>query len=271
MNIPSRREFLTSAVAATLASGCKTDQTKADRTETDKTHLPLVVDVIGPMAFQWCGNEFELWMPAIDQYPHEAGIMTSVTSFDLLKGDYRMSGPSSSNSKPTVHQTSGGQVYQVKVTDSSAANNKYIHMSLPMPRLIVVLDPVLAAVYPTKAKPQPLTFQLYAVGVRLRYDHAGEPTLHDSQGVSHLVPNGKIPFDAAPGETQLNMLIGYEANDNKDADYQESRESFHQISTLFPPLDLQVEFAPQSASESPNVVSHRGIFRDCRSLVIGVC
>jgi hypothetical protein len=266
MKTSSRREFVTYAAAATLASGYQTDQTKKD-----KTLLPLVVDVIGPMAFRWSGSEFELWMPFIEKYPHQAGIMTSVTSFELPpnKNDYRISGPSSFNGKPELHRTGGGQIFQAKVKETSAPS-RLIKMLFPMPRLIVLLDPVWAKINPRDSA-APSTNELYAVGVRLRYDHAGEPTLYDSKGVSHLVPNGKIPFDPAPGETQLNMLIGYEAYDTTDPSHAESKESFHQISMLFPPLDLQVEFDSQPGGDSFKVIPFSGIFRDCRSPVLCPC
>lgn len=264
ISTPSRREFLAYA-AATLASGCR----NIPRQTRDTKLLPLVVDVVGPMAFRWSGTEFELWMPIIANFRHEAGIMTSLTSFELPKDNYKISGPSSFEGNPTLYQTGDGQVFRTQVTQRSDKES-YIHMSLPKPRHIVVLDPVRAKIYPTSSTP-PSKDEVYATGVRLRYDHAGDPTLHDSKGASDLVTNGRVPFDRAPEETQLNMLIGYEANDSADPNYAESKASFNAVSLLFDKLDLQVEFDSQPMiGPHPVVPPLSGFFRDCRSPVIGV-
>ena len=238
MNTPSRREFFTYAAAATLASALAACQTKKETT----LH-PLVVDVIGPMAFQWSGELFELWMPDLTTEKnlnkpgitkHQAGIMTTVTSFELNEsGDYKITGPSRSKGTPTTYSMPGTQVYQAHV-QGTRAENKYIYMSLPMPRCIVVLDPVQATI----SGSVPRSSGTYAVGVRLFYDHANKPEL--------WYPNGNpvtIPLYASPLEKQTNMLIGYAPYDSADPNDDHAKASFHEVSLLFPPLDLQVEFA----------------------------
>ena len=53
-------------------------------------------------------------------------------------------------------------------------------------------------------------------------------------------PVGDIPFDAAPGELQVNMSIGYAPDDYRDTGHAEAMYAFHQLSILFPDLDLHV-------------------------------
>ncbi len=285
MNKPSRREFFTYAAAATLASGCKTDQTKTneakigqtnpDQSKKDTTLLPLVVDVIGPMAFQWTGTKFELWMPDLSSNKrppgiteHKAGIMTTVTSIELKDGgNYEICGPSNSSVSATTYTPPGAQVYQAQVKETSALNKRYIYMSLPMPSCIVVLDPVPATVYPT-ASPQQKTSGTFAVGVRLFYTQAGEPTL--------CCPNKQkraIPFYASPCEKQTNMEIGYAPIDTRDPNHADSRKAFHEVSRLLG-LDLQVAFDESQPMTQPTsaltMEPFTGRYHDCKSLVIGV-
>ena len=267
MNTPTRREFFTYAVAATLASGCKTDQTKTDQTKKGPTVLSLVVDVIGPMAFRSSGPKFELWMPKVT-YPHQAGIVTSVTGVELPKDDYEITGPSGSTNPGPPYPTGGGQVYPAHVANTSA-QNRFIKMLLPKPNLIVVLEPLSARIYPT-GSPPPSTYELFAVGVQLRYDNANEPILYDSMGVSPLVPGGKIQFDPPPGEVQLHMLIGYAAFDSTDSGHKESKLSFNELSKLFG-LDLQLDFDPAPLSNRFRVKPYYGPLHDCKSCVICVC
>lgn len=280
MNTPSRREFFTYAAAATLASALptqaqsKTDQTKKDTTllpPNDPAALPLVVDVIGPMAFRWSGGKFELWMPDLTTVknlkkpgvtPHQAGIMTTVTSIELKEsGDYKITGPSESSGNPTVYSPQGGQVYETKVKDTSAPT-KYIHMSLPMPHCLVVLDPVGATV----SGSAPKASGIYATGVRLFYDQANKPELWYPDGHSLT-----IPFYASQYEKQTNMLIGYAPYDSADPHHEHAKASFHEVSLLFPPLDLQVDFEPEPKPISAlYAVPAVGRFNDCKSLVIGL-
>src|SRR5262245_13546452 len=110
MLTPSRREFFTYAAAATLASALPASAQTKNQTKTNTTLLPLVVDVIGPMALRWSGALFELWMPDLttkkNQHkpgitPHQAGIMTAVTSIELTEGGtYKITGPSGPQATP---------------------------------------------------------------------------------------------------------------------------------------------------------------------------
>ena len=273
MSTPSRREFFTYAAVATLASALPASaQTKKDQTKKVTKLLPLVVDVIGPMAFRWSGTKFELWMPDLTTKKnlgkagvtqHQAGIMTTVTGSELNEaGDYQITGPSSWAGNPTVYSTNGGQVYEAKVNDTSA-RDRYIKMYLPMPHYIVVLHPVKASIYPTGS--QQKTSGAFAVGVRLFYDQAGKPELVCPKGHSVI-----IPFDASPPETQTNMLIGYAPYDSRDDNHENARASFKEVSLLFPPLDLQVDFGPQAMSSGAFVHPDMGPFHDCKSPVIGL-
>lgn len=256
MNTSSRREFFTYAAGATLVSAIPAlAQTKTDETKNDTATagLPLVVDAIGPMALKWSGTDFELWMPDIDKYPHQAGITTTVTSIVLDKGDYEMIGPSATLAKPKTYALADAKIYQTKVKNTSAPKY-YIKMSLPMPRCIVALHPIAATISDAATKSQ----GKFAVGVRLLYDKAGGPTLKSPDGSSR-----SIEFYAAPCETQTNMQIGY-LSSNVINDENEAKYSFGQISQLFG-LGLQVAFDPQVIKAMT-----KGQRRPCMSPVIGL-
>ncbi len=270
-NAPTRREFFTYAAAATVASALPVSAQTKNQTKTDTTVLPLVVDVIGPMAFRWSEKKFELWMPDLTTpknlkkpgvTQHQAGIMTGVTSMELKEsGNYKLSGPSDSSGNPTVYSPQGCQVYETKVKDTSTPT-KYIYMSLPTPRCVVVLDPVVATI----SGSSPTASGTFAVGVRLFYDQANKPELWYPDG--HSVT---IPFYASPLEKQTNMLIGYAPYDTADPNHDHAKASFHEISLLFPPLDLQVEFDSKPVNNLGQfAIRMGGPLHDCKSPVIGV-
>lgn len=274
MSTPSRREFFTYAAAATLASTLPASaHTKKDESKKDR---PLVVDVVGPMALRWSGENFELWMPDLSsgKNPHEAGIMTPVTSFELLRGNYQITGPSpaAAGSKLTPHGTGGGEIYEGHPSDYSTPN-RYIYMSLPKPYQIVVLDPVPARIYRKASELAKMSSRLYATGVRLLYEKANEPRLVDGKGVASIMPDGKIPFDPDQQEIQLNMLIGYAPYYTNDPDHTDAKNSFNAISKLFG-LDLQVEFDETQLNafirRAGNEKEPIRPFQDCKSLAIGV-
>jgi len=92
MEIPTRREFFRYAVGATLVAELPLEGAEK---RLDVTTMPLVVDLIGPMAFKKGQNVIDVWMPKLGQMgkKHEAGIGTSVTSIELPSGDYVITGP----------------------------------------------------------------------------------------------------------------------------------------------------------------------------------
>jgi hypothetical protein len=260
MNTPSRRKFFTYAAAATLASALPASaQTKKDQTKNDTTSLPLVVDVFGPMVFQWSGSRFHVWMPDLDAgKSHEAGIMTPIMGFELPKGNYQISGTKGSTDKHvTPHSSTHGQIYQTGTSD--APEGYYIHISLPMPFHIGLLHPMPAKIWSNGNKPQ--TDTLYALGLRLFYAKAGAPTLSMVDGTA-LPPgppsDGVIRFDPDhPPEVQVDMSISYlpyNARDPYDAD-----NSFKALAKLLK-LDLQLELLDHHQEAT--------LHRPCRSPVL---
>jgi hypothetical protein len=258
MNTPSRREFFTYAAAATLASALPASaQTKKDQTKNDTTRLPLVVDVFGPMAFQWSGSRFDVWMPDLGK-SHEAGIMTPIVGFELPKGNYQISGTKGFAGKPvTTHLSGNGQIYKTGTSD--APKQYYIHLSLPMPFHIGLLHPMPAKIWSNGNKPQ--TDTLYAVGLRLFYANAGAPTLSMVDGTAlPLGPpsDGVIRFDPdQPPEVQVDMSISYLPYDASVPN--DDRNSFAAVAKLLE-LDLQIEFPAHHQEVTPH--------RPCRSPVL---
>ena len=238
-------------------------QTKTDQSKNDKIQRPLVVDVIGTIAVRWSETSFELWMPDLtgkknrhgeEIRPHQAGISTKVTGFELGKGDYQIVGTESSPELPAEpYPTGKAKIYQCHASDTSAPN-RYIHMLLPVPHCIVVLDPVPAKIYQKKSD-QPDKASSYASGVRLLYGHSGTPSLKDLKDPGSL---REIELDPAPCEKQSNMLVRYTPYDTRDIDHADSQAEFREVSLLFS-LDLQVDFDP---------VHHFGPFIPCASPVL---
>jgi hypothetical protein len=266
MDTPTRRDFLTCAVGTTLASALPVSA----QTPKDARLMPLVVDLIGPMAFRKVKSKqvVEVLLPKLDQAgtEHEAGIGTPVTSIELSKGDYTIAGTPPDSGDPMPYLTSNCKVYQVKPPDNYSAANRYILLTLPMPHYIVALDPVSTEIYKTGSNPTGV-WTLYAVGFRFLYDHAGVPTL--------TPPGRDIPFEPAPGEILLNMSIGY-APYNYDKSHAEAKAAFQALSLLVPNLDLQVEFElPLTAESSPKSNDpklirelHHGPLHNCKAPVI---
>lgn len=223
-------------------------QTKTDQNKNDKIQRSLVVDVVGPIAVRWSETSFELWMPDLTGKknrhqagitPHQAGISTKVTGFELGKGDYQIIGTESSPELPAEpYPTGKGRIYQCHATDTSAPN-RYIHMLLPVPHCIIVLNPVLAKIYQKKSD-QPDQVGSYAAGVRLLYEHSGTPCLKDSKDSK---PLPEIQLDPAPCEKQSNMLISYTPYDTRDTDHADSEAEFREVSLLFS-LDLHIDLEP---------------------------
>jgi hypothetical protein len=205
MNAPSRREFVTYAAAATLGSALP-----ASAQATDK---PLTVDVFGPMAVQWSGSRFDVWMPELDG-THEAGITTPVTSFDLGQGTYDITGTASlSGTIPAPYPPAGRTLYQVP--NAKPPKQYYVKLSLPRPFHIVLLHPVLCKIW-SGSEATPSKSTSYATGLRLLYPRAGAPVLKPPQ------KDKVISFDPAPDEVQMDMMISYvpysymdRANDSK--------------------------------------------------------
>jgi hypothetical protein len=227
---PARRDFLKYTLGATLASALPV---KTAQIRRDITLMPLVVDLIGPMAFKKGSGVIDVWMPKLDgeAKKHEAGMGTSVTSVVLPQNDYVITGPAPYGGDPAIYGISHCTVYAATPNDYSATN-RFIRLTLPMPNSIVALDPVSVRMYPT-GSPASGPYTPCAVGLRFLYDKAGTPTMN---------PGGAIPFDPAPGEAQLNISIGYAPYDYNDTGHAEAKYAFNQLSKLFPNLDLQVDF-----------------------------
>jgi hypothetical protein len=198
MNPPSRREFVTYAAAATLASALPMSAQSTDK--------PLAVDVIGPMAVQWSGSRFCLWMPELvtvtqkgnTHRTHEAGIITPVVSFELPKNNYDINGIDGLVGGTPSLYTGNRTLYQDP--NAKPPQQSYVQMSLPMPFHIVLIQPVLCRIWSEKT-PRPKDPTRYATGLRLLYPKAGSPT---------LVPKVQdISFDPAPDEVQKDMSISY--------------------------------------------------------------
>src|SRR5215475_370451 len=130
MMIPARRDFLRYTMGVAWTSALPIKAALAGR---DTTAMPLVVDLIGPMAFKKCNGVIDVWMPKLTAKKHEAGIGTSVTSKELPQDDYVITGPAPFTGDPKPYTTSQCSIYSTSANDYSA-KNRFIKLTLPMPR-----------------------------------------------------------------------------------------------------------------------------------------
>jgi hypothetical protein len=223
VNAPSRREFVTYAAAATLGSALP-----ASAQTTDK---PLTVDVFGPMAVQWSGSRFDVWMPEL-KVAHEAGIITPVTSFDLGQGSYEITGTASfSGTIPAPYPPAGRTLYQNP--KAKPPKQYYVKLSLPRPFHIVLLNPVLCKIW-SGSDTTPSKSTSYATGLRLLYPRAGAPVLKPPQ------KDKVISFDPAPDEVQMDMSISYVPYNYLATD-NEAEPIFQQLANDLGLENLQIE------------------------------
>jgi hypothetical protein len=263
MYTPTRRDFFTYAVSTTLASALPISA-------QTKRHMPplrLVVDLIGPMAFREGSNIVDVWLPNLEDIDHhEAGISTSATGIVLNDKNYTITLPKEyvSPSPPTPYAPNGTKVFQpASIPIAYNAIASYIHLTLPVPNYVVLLNPVQVKIYPTGASTKADCLP-YAVGLRFIYDNAGAPTLSppvDNQGL--------ILFDGAPFETQLNMSIGYAPYHLDDLGDVKATKAFHALALLLG-LDLQVEFncAPKDKTSNAKPIQYGGPWHNCHAPII---
>lgn len=269
METLTRRHLFRFGVGAALMSGL---QSKA-RTR-DITKMPLVIDCIGPMAFYIDKTDpnpknwvVRIFLPKlVGVASHDAGVGTSVSSTLLSDGDYDITGPSANTNDFNPYGPLGSGVYQNTPVDYSAKNRRF-GLTIPLPKKIVGLVPVLADVYPTNQGPSGSCLA-YAVGLRFLYDKANTP---------QLVPKSASPqqlyFDPALGEIELNISIGYSPTDYNNGDG-DAQSAFNQLSKLFPNLDLSVHLYPPGASCVLNPAVHKdwhgwsGPQHDCKAPII---
>ena len=240
MNTPTRRDFIACAAGATLASALPVSAQGV-------THMPLVVDLFGPMAFTYGTvknnqNVVDVWLPDLKsiQDEHEAGIITPENSYALDEKDYTLTGPPYSSTIPVPYPTFNCRVYRAPAEpDPNLAAKRYRHLTLPMPHSVVALRPVKASIYKVGDTPEP-DFD-YATGLRFLYDEAGTVTLTPVGGTTGLI---KVVFDPAPGVTLLNMSIEYNPwNHPKNrSDDTNAKNAFTALAMFFLDLQLKVEF-----------------------------
>jgi hypothetical protein len=238
MHKPSRRDFFTCAVGATLTSALPVSA-ESHGVSTDK---PLVLDLIGPIAFIMGTGVVDVWLPVFT-HTHEAGIVTSAGIIPLAASENNISFESPSPPSPpapNIYLTNNCQVYSEKADKAnlakSIAKNKPMHLTLPMPNNIVALSGVAAYIYtPTAPQiPQPKCTPnkpsiSYALGLRFLYNKAGTPTLTTNGGNAQT-----IPLDVAPFEDQVIMSISYDPVNQPDDEHDDNaRETFKELAIFF--------------------------------------
>jgi hypothetical protein len=269
MDTPTRRDLLKYAVGATLASALPASA----QNHRDTRGLPLVVDLIGPMAFEYGTdankqNFVDVWLPhleAIDE--HEAGIVTPGLSYPLAENSYTITGPSCSNGKPQPCSTSACTVYPAPTSlNANRMTNRFIRLTMPMPSFIAPLHPVQAKVYLPPTAPTTGLDPL-ATGLRFVYDAAGTVVLT----VTGSNTPG-VPFDFAPtsGEKQLHMSIEYNPFNSRDLDYTNAINVFTELAVLFLNERLKVNFKESiMAGQSDKKKENRNTpLHPCRAPVI---
>jgi hypothetical protein len=245
---PSRRDFFTCAVGATLTSALPISA-ESHGLSADK---PLVLDLIGPMAFIMGTGVVDVWLPVFT-HTHEAGIVTSagIIPLDARENNISFERPSpASPPTPNIYLTNNCKVHSEQADKAnlakSIAKNEPMHLTLPMPNNIVALSGVAAYIYtPTAAQtPQPNCTPnkpcctSYALGLRFLYNKAGAPTLTTNGGKAQT-----IPLDVAPFEDQVIMLISYDPVDQPDdTNDDNARATFNELAIFFG-LNRAVEIA----------------------------
>jgi hypothetical protein len=257
---PTRRDFLTYAAGATLTSALPLS---AQTCGKDPSSLPLIVDLVGPMAFtiDTSKHVVDVSLPNLSN-KHEAGIITSADVTPLDKpgdkpGDYNISfGPPTSPPQPqNIFRTNQCTVFS---EHAKFPVNKYIHLTLPMPNNIAAVSGMLASISSDPSTPD-CKLKLYAVGLRFLYDRAGIPKLTPAGGLAQ-----DIPLCVAPFENQVIMAINYTPVKEPDPDDKNAITSFRELAEHIG-LKRTVEFQCKSTTgRSPE----RSANRPCRAPII---
>jgi hypothetical protein len=238
MGTPTRRDLFKYAVGATLVSALPV----TPRVPKDPTTWPLVVDLSGPMAFEYGrkdalgGYVVDVWLPHLEQIDkHEAGIVTPGQSYPLStnEDDYTITGPpNSSSSTPNYYLAFKSKVFKAPDPDPKKLNpnrsqNRFIHLTLPMPKSIVALLPVPATITGPNS---PSVSGNFATGLRFLYATAGTVKLVTGS------TSGVTPLNFDPlvsDETQLNMSIVYSPFNSDDPNYANAHYVFTELALLF--------------------------------------
>jgi hypothetical protein len=263
MDTTTRRDLLKYAVGATLVSALPVSA----QNHRDTTHLPLVLDLSGPMAFEYStsGKTIDVWLPHLEQIDeHEAGIVTPSRSYVLDENDYTITGPSGSNNKPTPY-ICNCTIYPASTTlNVNRFKNRFIRLTIPMPTYLVALLPVQAKVYSGPTCPS--GWDSLATGLRFVYDTAGTVILTLTQNNKKVT---QFDFEPTPGEKQLNMSIGYTPFDSRDDGHPKAKKVFVALAALFLNLSLNVCFeGPAMAGLSEDQKRRGTPFRPCRAPII---
>jgi hypothetical protein len=282
MTNKSRRRFIervaaTSALA--LLEACKTSPTGTSVRPTsrvaDPTSLPLMIDLIGPMAFRMnpTSKTADVWLPELDfqcpGFTHEAGISTALggilfpaSAANSPTVQCIITGPTPNGSVPVPYLPAGCKIYSV--SNPSSDPKAYIHLTLPMPQSVVALMPVFCNIYSNGSPPPSNCPTSYAVGLRFLYGPAGSVSL----SINGLTK--PIPFDPGPGELQVSLAIEYLPLDySNDTNDQEAICAFKCLSKLFPNTDLVVDFATcNTAQVAMSSIPFHGQLRNCKAPII---
>lgn len=268
MDTPTRRDLFRYALGATLAPALPISA-ESPKASADK---PLVLDLIGPMAFTMGTDVVEVWLPKYG-HSHEAAVVTSAGILALEAGDnnisFRNPAPTSPLT-PKIYPTNGCKVHSEQADRAnlaeSVAKNVHTHLTLPMPNNIVAVSGVLAWIY-TPATPNPPPnctsnkpcCASYALGLRFLYKKAGTPTL------THGSAAQIIPLDVARFEKQVIMSISYAPVEQPDDGWDHNaRKTFNELASFFG-LSREIEIASKqcacnscASSETDNSKVNKG-------------
>jgi hypothetical protein len=246
MREPTRRDLLKYAAGATLASALPVSAQGG----RDWTSMPLVVDLSGPMAFEYGKNRVnqdivDVWLPHLEQVDeHQAIIVTPGASYLLAPNDYTITGPPYAKKSMPI-PAFGAKVYPdpTLATPSTLsdhrAENRCIHLRLPMPNTILPLHPVSAQIDDGTLG----ALYKYATGLRFLYAHAAsEGPLTATPLTTSTTINFDSAFQPAAGETSVYMSIDYSPINRNDPTDTHAGYAFTEVGVLFLNKRLKVIF-----------------------------
>lgn len=218
----------------------------------------------------------EVWLPDLSAppFPHEVGIVTGLDSKKLdLGNSYSLSGPTASkpgepasNDPAEIYcpKVSGkdSEIYNLKNFLSSSnvkPTTKCIYMSLPIPRQIVGLTPVLCQIeYDGKSNGKCMH---RATGVRLLYGTANKPTLNGTD----------LPIDVGSQDQQVEIsIIHHPIKHDECLDHPEARSDWGKMGEMLGIKNLGIKFDCGDANLAKTEAGHGmklyvGAVNDCVS------
>jgi hypothetical protein len=220
-------------------------------------NLPLAINLVGPMLLQQNGNMLEVWLPNLSasSFPHEVGVATNIDSIKLNSGEYSLMGQTPSPVQPFPYYLPASS--ELLSLNKKTPPNKYIHISLSAPKLIVGLSPEPCfMIYNGASENKPT---LRVTGARLLYEETGIPLLQGTESSGRTV-QWQLPIDVPAQEHQVEVSINHHPiKHDTDPTHPEAKSDFNLMAMMVGITNVAVDFPPPPAARVLDV----GPAHDC--------